>query len=179
MSKSKISSLILAGDARLIQRNGIEGFNYYQFILKSESSTRESAARVSVGDYTTRTFTQETARSIRAALVDDVVFEGYTLQLPTKTQPLRAEFDSLVKQWKEETFPLSSLTKKYAHPAYQRIMAMGSSGIPLVLNELQKNNGRWFYALKFMAGKNVSEGIDNFEDAKAAWLEWGYKNNYI
>jgi hypothetical protein len=58
-------------------------------------------------------------------------------------------------------------------------MAMGEEGLPFVLKELEKNGGHWFYALKFMAGKNVSEGINNFEDARAAWLEWGYKNNHI
>jgi hypothetical protein len=92
---------------------------------------------------------------------------------------MASEFASLVTQWKEETFPISSLTKKYSHPAYVRIMAMGKEGIGLVLRELQTSGGRWFYALKFMAGKNISEGIDNFDDAKAAWLEWGYKNNYL
>jgi hypothetical protein len=89
------------------------------------------------------------------------------------------EFQSLVKQWKEETYPLSSLTKIYAHPAYQRIMAMGSDGLPFVLRELKNNQGHWFYALKFMAGKNISAGMNDFEEAKGAWLEWGYKNNYI
>ncbi len=92
---------------------------------------------------------------------------------------LAKEFHALVERWKRETFSLSSLTKIYAHPAYQRIMAMGVAGIPLVLKELQKDQGHWFYALKFMAGNNVSDGMTNFEDAKAAWLEWGYKNNYI
>jgi hypothetical protein len=92
---------------------------------------------------------------------------------------LEAEFTKLVRRWKEETFHLSSLTKVYAHPAYQRIMAMGTAGIPLILRELQNGQGRWFYALKFMVGKDISEGINDFEDAKAAWLEWGYNNNYI
>jgi hypothetical protein len=92
---------------------------------------------------------------------------------------LEAEFHLLVNRWKAETFYLSSLTKKYAHPAYQRIMAMGTNGLPLVLTELQKSNGNWFYALKFMAGKDVSTGITDYENAKAAWLEWGYNHNYI
>lgn len=92
---------------------------------------------------------------------------------------LAAEFEKLVVQWKEDTFAVSSLTKKYNHPAYIRIMAMGKDGIRLVLQELQRSGGRWFYALKFMAGENVSEGMDNFEDAKAAWLEWGLKNHYL
>ena len=92
---------------------------------------------------------------------------------------LAKEFRKLVKQWRDETFFLSSLTKMFAHPAYQRIMAMGKEGIPLVLREMQKSQDSWFYALKFMAGEDVAAGIKNFDDAKSAWLEWGYKHNYI
>jgi hypothetical protein len=103
----------------------------------------------------------------------------YLVVAETQGISIATEFASLVKQWNEETFALSSLTKKYNHPAYVRIMAMGKEGISMVLKELQQSGGRWFYALKFMAGENISEGIDNFEDAKAAWLEWGYKNNYL
>jgi hypothetical protein len=94
-------------------------------------------------------------------------------------EELAREFRALVKQWKEETFFLSSLSKIFTHPAYQRIIAMGTNGLPLVLGELQNNQGNWFYALKYMAGKDVAEGIDNFEDARAAWLEWGHNNNYF
>lgn len=92
---------------------------------------------------------------------------------------IAAEFPKLVKQWKDETFFVSSSTKLFNHPAYVRIMAMGTAGISLVLKELQKDSGRWFYALKFMAGKDVSAGIKDYDEAKSAWLEWGYKNNYI
>jgi hypothetical protein len=101
------------------------------------------------------------------------------IQVEVASETLQKEFYSLVKRWKDETFAISSLTKIYAHPAYQRIIAMGTDGIPFVLKELAKNQGRWFYALKFMAGKDISEGMNNFEDAKDAWLEWGYRNNYI
>ncbi|SRR6266478_2587938 len=96
-----------------------------------------------------------------------------------RSAKLDEEFNKLVKQWKEETFFLSSLSKMFAHPAYQRIMAMGTDGLSLVLGELQNGQGNWFYALKFMAGKDVAAGIKNYEAARAAWLEWGYKNNYI
>jgi hypothetical protein len=44
---------------------------------------------------------------------------------------------------------------------------------------LQNNQGNWFYALKYMAGEDVAEGTDNFEDARAAWLEWGRNNNQV
>lgn len=92
---------------------------------------------------------------------------------------LEREFHSLVMRWNDETCAISSLTKIYAHPAYQRIIAMGISGVPLVLKELDRNQGRWFYALKFMAGKDISEGMSNFDNARAAWLHWGHANHYI
>jgi hypothetical protein len=101
--------------------------------------------------------------------------------LPVKVaaDPLEWEFKKLVKQWKEDTFFLSSLTKQFNHPAYLRIMAMGKEGLPFVLREIQNSQDNWFYALKFMAGEDAAAGIKNFEEAKAAWVGWGYKNNYI
>src|SRR5438270_6124224 len=38
---------------------------------------------------------------------------------------IESEFPALAKQWKEETGFHSSLSEKFMHPAYQRIMAMG------------------------------------------------------
>jgi hypothetical protein len=92
---------------------------------------------------------------------------------------INQEFAALVEEWERETFFHSSLSKQFTHPAYVRIIAMGEKAIPLVLKELQKDNGDWFYALKFMAGKDLSAGIEDYQVAKEAWLNWGYKNNYI
>ena len=89
------------------------------------------------------------------------------------------KFARLSREWKEETLCISSLSKIYAHPAYQSIIGMGIFGVPFVLKELERDNGPWFYALKFMAGKDISEGIDNFKAAKAAWLKWGRENKHI
>jgi hypothetical protein len=103
----------------------------------------------------------------------------WSIILITQSGKLEEEFNRLVAEWKRDTFYMSSLTKIYAHPAYERIKAMGTAGIPFVLRQLRQDQGKWFYALKYMAGRNVAEGIDNFEDAKAAWLGWGHKHNYI
>jgi hypothetical protein len=92
---------------------------------------------------------------------------------------LEAEFRALAEQWRKETFFYSSLTKQFAHPAYVRIIAMGMPAIPLVLREMQRTQDNWFYALRFMAGEDAAAGMEDFEDAKSAWLEWGYRNNYI
>jgi hypothetical protein len=94
---------------------------------------------------------------------------------------LAENFQSLVKKWKEETFFISSTSKLYSHEAYVGIIAMGKHGLPFVLNELKNNGGRWFYALRFMAGDEGKEvpSTKDYETAKASWLEWGYKHNYI
>ncbi len=97
----------------------------------------------------------------------------------SRSEALAKEFQTLVDQWTEETFFLSSLGKQFTHPAYVRIMAMGREGLPLVLNQLQRSQDNWFYALKYMAGRDVAAGINDCEAAKAAWLAWGYENNYI
>jgi hypothetical protein len=97
----------------------------------------------------------------------------------TTDAKLKAEFDSLVKQWQQETSFHSSLGEIFTHEAYQRIMAMGRDALPLILSELRRKPGHWFYALEKIAGDDKAVGAKNFAAARAAWLEWGYKNNYI
>jgi hypothetical protein len=89
------------------------------------------------------------------------------------------DFKALVKQWRDETWFHSSLSKKYMHPAYQAIIGLGKEGLPFVLRELNQGKNYWFYALRLMARENAAEGIADFEDARAAWLTWGYRNNYL
>lgn len=130
----------------------------------------EKANRANLPEPTNRIITN--AASHRYANEIHVKYE-------TAGEALKAEFDLLVNKWKEETFFYSSLTKQFSHPAYTRIIAMGKPALPLVLKELQNSNDNWFYALKFMAGEDVSAGIKTYEEAKSAWLEWGYRHNYI
>lgn len=94
---------------------------------------------------------------------------------------LSEEFDTLSRKWKRETGFHSSLTLKFMHPSYQRIIAMGRAALPLILGELQQRPGHWFYALRFIAGKEGEEvpNADNIDDARSAWLEWGYRHRYI
>jgi hypothetical protein len=92
---------------------------------------------------------------------------------------LVAEFNKLVAQWREETFFQSSLGEIFTNESYQRIMAMGRDALPLILSELQKKPGHWFYALEKIVGYDVAGEAKNFADARAAWLEWGNLNDYI
>jgi hypothetical protein len=89
------------------------------------------------------------------------------------------EFSELAEQWKAETCFHSSLSKKFTHPAYQMIMAMGKDALPLILQRLEREPDHWFYALKFIARKDVGQGAASFEDARSKWLEWGRLNRYL
>jgi hypothetical protein len=84
-----------------------------------------------------------------------------------------SEFTSLAKQWKEDTLYSSSLEEICFHPAYQTIMAMGEKALPLILRELRKQFGHWFYALNHIVRKDVAKDAKDTEEARRRWVEWG------
>jgi hypothetical protein len=102
--------------------------------------------------------------------------------LATPDDSLAREFKECTMKWKRETGFHSSLSKKFTHPDYQRIMAMGKPALPFILRELRDELDHWFYALELITGneaKDVAAGVNNLDDARSAWLEWGYKNGYL
>ena len=118
------------------------------------------------------------------------VVRNYTLPRKPKTWSLvsinsdpqdltEAEFGQFAEQWRRDTFFHSSLSKKFTHPAYVTIMAGGKSVLPFILKDLENNPDHWFYALRYIVRKDVASGAANFDDARAAWLDWGRTNNYI
>jgi hypothetical protein len=94
---------------------------------------------------------------------------------------LESQFKMLARQWKRETALLGQISKIIMHPAYQRIMAMGPDVIPLILKEMSREPGHWFWALHNLvpAGQDPAEGATNTSDAASAWLEWGKKEGII
>src|SRR5215210_5250542 len=57
-------------------------------------------------------------------------------------------FGELVRQWKEATLLMSSITEMATQPAYQQIIGMGHAALPLIFTELRRNPDQWFWALK-------------------------------
>jgi hypothetical protein len=100
-------------------------------------------------------------------------------QTKVRYSQLEKDFNKLLKQWRKETSFHSSLGEIFTNEAYQKIIDMRYEVLPLILRELQKKPGHWFYALEQIVGHDVADGAKNFADARSAWLEWGYKNNYL
>jgi len=94
------------------------------------------------------------------------------------SEKLQTDFNTLCKQWRDDTFFQSSVSEICFHPAYQTIMAMGREALPLILDDLKRQGGHWFYALKSIARKDVAEGATSFEDARQRWLAWGKEQRY-
>ena len=92
----------------------------------------------------------------------------------------RTRFQTLAHQWKRETAHLSNIGKKALHPAYQEIIGMGKSAVPLLLAELRREPDDWFWALHAITGAQPVPA-ENRGDVKAmadAWLQWGLAQGY-
>jgi GAF domain-containing protein len=90
-------------------------------------------------------------------------------------------FAKLVEQWRNETGFMSSTSEAVMHPAYQQIIGMGEDAMPLLLEEVEKASGRWFWALKSIAGEDpVPENLrGETQEMIKAWIDWGKKKGYI
>ncbi len=94
---------------------------------------------------------------------------------------LKDSFLELVSEWRQGTGGLSSPRAITIHPAYQQIIKMGEEILPLIFEELQKNDGWWYPALRILTGENPvpKEAKGRPQLNKEAWLEWGRKNGYL
>ena len=67
------------------------------------------------------------------------------------------------------------------HSAYQQIIGIGGDAIPMLLREMERNYGRWFWALKSISREEpmTPEQRGKTKQMIEAWLNWGRKNGYI
>ncbi len=107
-----------------------------------------------------------------------------TFRIPLTTTASSAEitttFQELVDEWRSQTEFYSSIIDIATHPAYQRIIGMGRTAIPLILQELSKQPDHWFWALKAITGEDPVHEQDQGDLVKmrTAWLAWGAANGY-
>lgn len=110
--------------------------------------------------------------------------ESAEVKSPANREPedkFEARFCSLAKLWREETAPLSSPTRKAAHPAYQQIIEMGVRAIPLILQDMQHHPGHWSMALQEITGENPVPKVaaGHVTQVADAWVEWGRNKGYL
>jgi hypothetical protein len=76
---------------------------------------------------------------------------------------------------------VSSSTELVLNSAYQQIVGMGRSALPLILRSLSSQGGHWFWALKHISGEDPlsPEDAGNYEKNREAWLAWGREHHYL
>ena len=100
--------------------------------------------------------------------------------LPSAMEEIDRTFTNLVQQWRNETIGISSTTDLVMHPAYQQIIKMGPVVIPLLLREVARKSGRWFWALCEISGEDPVplEKRGKTKEMTQIWLEWGKAKGY-
>ena len=84
-------------------------------------------------------------------------------------------FRRLAETVREECSHLSLIRDVVLHPAYQQIVGMGPDALPLILGELDRGPGHWFWALRAIAQEDPVSPDHRGVVAKMArdWMDWG------
>ena len=95
-------------------------------------------------------------------------------------ESIEEKFRRLAAVWLAETAYVSSTSDMVAHPAFQEIVALGQTVIPLLLRELENRTGHWHRALRRITGADPVPPADrgNIDRAAEAWLRWGKGQGY-
>ncbi len=66
-------------------------------------------------------------------------------------------------------------------PPYQKIIGMGPEAVPLILEELRRHPGYWFWALRMITDEDPvpKEVRGNMEKMIEAWVGWGVANGHL
>ena len=94
--------------------------------------------------------------------------------------PVERKFIRLREEWKAQRGPHSDTVSLVMHPAYQRIIGMGPTVIPLLLRELESNLDNWFWALMAITEADPVEESSRGDGAAMAqaWVRWGKQHGY-
>jgi hypothetical protein len=78
-------------------------------------------------------------------------------------------------QWKSRKNATSSAIDLALDPAYQQIIGLGKTAVPLILRELRNEVDHWFWALRAITREDPvpPEIRGKMRSMAACWLEWG------
>ena len=91
-----------------------------------------------------------------------------------------AQFDELARIWESDSPPGVDLGEKVIHLAYQRIIGLGPSAIPVILSKLEDQPSHWFWALHVLTGADpvIAHHRGRLRDMANDWVEWGKARGY-
>jgi hypothetical protein len=94
---------------------------------------------------------------------------------------VRSRFTRLAAEWKQQSRFLSNTAQMAMLTPYQRIIGMGPSVVPFILEELRREPDQWFWALESITEENPvpREALGSVPQMTAAWLEWGQQRGLL
>jgi hypothetical protein len=97
-----------------------------------------------------------------------------------QAETLEDRFQRLADAWERAVAHHSSDRVRYGDPAYQEIIGLGPSVVPLLLRDLEVSGRHWFAALRALTGAHpvATEDAGNIPRMAEAWLRWGRENGY-
>lgn len=97
-----------------------------------------------------------------------------SLATPADAQ-LRERFQRLAADWKQQSRYLSNTAQMAMLKPYQRIIGMGWSAVPLILEELRREPDQWFWALEAITEENPvpADAAGYVRRTAEAWINWG------
>ena len=121
--------------------------------------------------------TQRQSFEHRAALAERL--NALVRQSASEAGQMTEAFAALAARWRRETEMFSAVSKKIKHPDYQKIIALGSGVVPLILREMQTRPGFWFSALETLTGASPAKNKSDIKAATESWLEWGRQSGHL
>lgn len=96
-----------------------------------------------------------------------------------RCDPVR-KFYELVWTWQEDVKGFSDVDIICTHPAYQQIIGMGQSALPLIFREMKDGDAYWFWALKAITAEDPvpEEDRGRIRKMKQHWLNWADEQGY-
>lgn len=94
---------------------------------------------------------------------------------------LRARFQRLASEWKQQSHYVSNTAQMALLKPYQRIIGMGLPAVPLILEELRRQPDQWFWALEAIteASQVPPEAAGKVRLMAQAWLDWGRHQGFL
>lgn len=96
----------------------------------------------------------------------------------TTLRSVEQDFYRLATEWRRDIGLSADLASMVEHPAYEAIIALGPSVVPVLLGELAHQPDQWFWALREITGEDPAENVTTFSEAVDAWLAWGERHGY-
>lgn len=97
---------------------------------------------------------------------------------PYQTTPETAlVFTRLSTEWRRATRFSSMHATSWMHLAYQQIIGLGPSVVPLLVDDMQRGNEDWHWALAAITRANPASEAQSAGEATEAWIKWWQGRN--